>query len=179
MSADRSRSLVNHAQAKWSPTMNSVLRTTLLVILVLGSANAARADDSAADFMQAWAKAWPTSDADKIMTFYDTANETTAIESLGHIRRGPAEIREMYRGAFDELVFDRVTLTPITQGQHGSVAWSTNHYKADIRLKSDNSKYVLEVRGSFVMKKADGSWKIALEHFSTIPDVPRVRPAAK
>jgi ketosteroid isomerase-like protein len=172
-------SLADHALAKWSPAVNSALLTALLPILVLGSVNAARADDSPANFMRTWAEAWQTSDVDKVMTFYDAAEETTAIESLGHIRRGPAEIRKMYRGAFDELIFDRVRLTPITEGQHGSVAWGTYHYKADIRLKSDNTRYVLEVRGSFVMKKQDGSWKISLEHFSTIPDVPRVRPATE
>jgi len=157
--------------------MNLTLFSSLLAILALGPANWAGADDSLAKSMEAWAEAFQTSDVDKIMTLYDTAKETTAIESLGHIRRGPAEIRKMYRGAFDELIFDRVTLTPITQGQHGTVAWGSYHYRADMRLKSDNSKYVLEVRGSFVMKKKNGSWKITLEHFSTIPDVPRIRPA--
>lgn len=159
--------------------MNSTLPSTLLAILVLGSANAASADDSPAKFMGTWAKALQTSDVDKIMTFYDTAKETIAIESLGHVRHGPVEIRKMYRGAFDELVFDRVTLTPITRGQHGSVAWGSYHCVVDMRLKSDHTKYVLEVRGSFVMKKKNGSWRITLEHFSTIPDVPRVRPAVE
>lgn len=159
------------------PTMNFALPTTLFAIVLLGTPNATNADDSPATFLQTWAETWKTSDVDKMMAFYDTAKETMAIESLGHIRRGPAEIRKMYRGAFDELIFDDVTVTPITRGQHDSVAWATCRYVAQMRVKSDNSKYVLEVRGSFVMKKDNGSWKITLEHFSTIPDVPRVRQA--
>ena len=151
----------------------------LIAAFVLAASHATAADDSKSskNFLQDWAKSWQTSDVDKTMTFYDSANETMAIESLGHIRRGPAEIRKMYQGAFDELIFDRVTLTPITQGQHGSVAWTTCRCKAEMRLKSDNTKYVLEVRGSFVMKKEKDAWKITLEYFSTIPDIPRVRPA--
>ncbi|MCA9235357.1 MAG: nuclear transport factor 2 family protein [Planctomycetales bacterium] len=128
--------------------------------------------------MQTWADAWESSDVDKMMTLYAPGKETIAIESMGHLRRGPAEIRKMYQGAFDELIFDRVTLTPIAQSQHDSIAWAAYRYKAEIRLKSDNAKYVIEVQGTFVLKKEDDSWKIAMEHFSTIPDIPRVRPAA-
>ena len=144
-----------------------------MAILILAT-NQTNADDSPspARFLQTWAAAWQTSDVDKMMAFYESAKETTAIESLGHIRKGPTQIRKMYQGAFDELIFDRVTLTPITQGQHDSVAWATCRYKADIRLKSDNTKYVLEVRGTFVMKKERDAWKITLEHFATIPDIP-------
>jgi ketosteroid isomerase-like protein len=148
----------------------------LIGAFIVASANAAGADDSsAASFLQSWANAWRTSDIDKMMAFYDSAKETTAIESLGHVRKGPSEIRKMYQSAFDEVVFDRVTLTPVVEAQHGSTAWATCRYKAQTRLKSDDSKHVLEVRGSFVMKKDKNGWKITLEHFSTIPDVPRVR----
>ena len=161
--------------------MNFPKRLALVAAFALAASHATAADDSQSskNFLQKWAKSWQTSDADKMMSFYDSAKETVAVESLGHIRKGPAEIRKMYQGAFDELIFDRVSLTPITQGQHGSVAWATCRYKAEIRLKSDNTKYVLEVRGSFLMKQEKETWKITLEHFSTIPDIPRVRPAEK
>ena len=152
-------------------------RMAVAAILILGASDMAVADDSPASFLESWAAAWRSSDVDKMMSFYDTAKETTAIESLGHIRKGPAEIRKMYQGAFDEVVFERVTLTPLVHGQQSTVAWASCRYRAETRLNADNSKYVLEVRGTFVMKRVAGSWKITLEHFSTIPDVPRVRPA--
>jgi uncharacterized protein (TIGR02246 family) len=154
-----------------------LLMSPLFAIALLGTPQGASANDSSSTFLQAWTQAWTTSDVEKMMAFYDTAKDTTAIESLGHVRRGPAEIRKMYRGAFEELIFDDVAITAITQGQNDSVAWATYRYKAQLRLKSDKSKYVLEVLGTFVMKQDNGSWKITLEHFSTIPDVPRVRPA--
>jgi uncharacterized protein (TIGR02246 family) len=149
--------------------------------LMLVGASGACADDSTSPtkLLRNWAAAWRAGDVDKMMTFYDSAKETIAVESLGQIRQGPSEIRKMYEDAFDEVVFDRVTVTPITQGRHGSVAWATCRYKAETRLKSDDSKYVLEVRGSFVLKEEKDTWKITLEHFSTIPDIPRVRPAKK
>lgn len=153
--------------------------TRMACVAALVLATGAHAEDSRSPraFLQAWADAWHDSDVDRMMAFYDTSEETTAIESLGHVRKGPAEIRKMYRGAFDELIFDRVTLTSVTQGRNGDTAWATCRYKADIRLEGADEKFVLEVLGSFVMRKANDSWKITLEHFSTIPDVPRVRPA--
>jgi ketosteroid isomerase-like protein len=156
--------------------MNVTRLTMLFVIVLAGLTNSASAQDSPEAFLTTWAEAWQTSDVDKMMTFYDTAKETTAIESLGRIRRGPDEIREMYDGAFEEVIFDQVTITPIAGGQLDAVAWMTCRYKAESRLRADGSKFILEVLGSFVMKNDNGSWKITLEHFSTIPDVPRVRP---
>ena len=152
---------------------------TLVAAFALVAGDETTADDSPAKFLETWAATWQTSDVDKMLAFYDTADQTLAIESLGHVRKGPAEIRKMYQGAFDELIFDRVTLKPISQGEQASVAWATCTYRAEIRLKEDGSKYILEARGSFVVRRDRNSWKITLEHFSTIPDVPRVRPADK
>ena len=162
-------------------TVRRALAMAVTMPLAFIASGAARADDpaSAAAFLQRWADAWRSSDVDKMMAFYDSAKETTAIESLGQVRKGPDKIREMYREAFDEVVFDRVKLTPVVEAQHGPVAWAACRYKAETRLKSDDSKYVLEVRGSFVMRKHKDGWKITLEHFSTVPDVPRVRRAEK
>ena len=158
--------------------MNRAVQSALAATLLL-AARAPAADDSPSPqhFLQQWATAWQASDVDRMMAFYDTSEQTVAVESRGIVRRGPAQIREMYQGAFDELSFDRVILTPISQGQHGSTAWATCRYKADIRLRSDNSRHVLEVCGSIVMKREKDAWRITLEHFSTIADVPRVRPA--
>lgn len=156
--------------------MNCRRPIAILTALIL-SANAATADESPTEFLQTWAAAWAESDVDRMMALYDSKKETMAIESLGRVRKGPAEIRNMYQVAFDELIFDSVSLRPITQGRHESVAWATCRYRANMRLKSDNTKLILEVLGTFVMKREHDAWKITLEHFSTIPDVPRVRPA--
>ena len=124
------------------------------VAIVLLACSVTSADDSPAKFLENWAATWQACDVDKMLAFYDTSKETTAIESLGHVRTGTSEIGKMYQGAFEELTFDRVTLTPITHGRHGSVAWATYRYRAEIRLREDNSKYILEVRGTFVVRIA-------------------------
>lgn len=126
-------------------------------------------------FLQAWATAWETSDIDKMMSFYDPGKETTAIESLGYVRKGTNAIRKMYKGAFEGLAFKRTNLTFVAHGQRGMVAWATCIFKADLLGIPDHAKLLLEVRGTFVMKKTKKGWKITLEHFSTIPNVPRIR----
>ena len=103
-----------------------------------------------------------------MMTFYDSNKTTLAIESLGHVRNGPTQIREMYKNAFDELAFNRVTLAPIYEKRDGAVAWATCNYKAEVRIKNDKTEYILETRGAFVIKKTKNGWKIQMEHFSTI-----------
>lgn len=155
------------------------MRLTVLCVTALISVSTARADEPPAThrLLEQWSAAWTEGDVAKMMTFYDSSKDTTAIESLGTIRKGPDEIRAMYQEAFEELTFDRVTLTPVVQGGGESAAWGTYRYVADVRLKSNGSKYVLEVLGTFVMRKADDTWRISLEHFSTLPDVPRARAA--
>jgi ketosteroid isomerase-like protein len=153
----------------------------LVAGLMLADSVRVRADDTLplAKFLQSWAAAWQSSDVDKMMDFYESSKDTIAIESLGHVRKGPTEIRKMYQGAFDELTFDRVSLTPVAQGQHESVAWATCRYKAEIRLRSDNTRFVMEVMGTFIARREGSTWKITAEHFSTLPDTPRVRRAAE
>ena len=148
------------------------------IMLVAGQDANAGESQSAEHFLHQWARAWEESDIDRMMDFYDTSEKTLAVESRGILRRGPAEIREMYEDAFGELIFDRVRLVMITKGQHDSVAWATCRYIADARLKSDGSRHVFDVHGSFVMKRQGDSWKITLEHFSPIANIPRVRPGA-
>ncbi len=103
--------------------MNQALRMMLCAIALLGTASYAAAQDSPTEFLQAWADAWQESDTDKMMSFYDNAPKTTAIESLGVIRRGLDGIRDMYVRAFDEVHFDDVTLTPIAESETDSMAW--------------------------------------------------------
>jgi ketosteroid isomerase-like protein len=59
--------------------------------------------------------------------------------------------------------------------QSGDIAWATCRLKAETVVHADKSPWTLEVRCSFVLKREKDDWKIALEHFSPIEDVPRVQ----
>jgi len=167
--------------------MRGLLMATVVVTMLLEVRSTSGSDGGKQEkeefpprqFLDQWAAAWKTGDADKMMAFYDQAKQTTAVESLGRIRRGPGQIRKMYDVAFDELEFDRVTLTPVVQQHLGDAAWGTYRYRAEMRLKSDERPLVMEVLGTFVLTKRKSGWKIAMEHFSTISGVPRVSPAKK
>ncbi len=158
--------------------MKFVNPLVIAVVLCLSGVDVSAAEQTVSErLLQKWAATWKTSNVDQMMQFYDEGNDTVAIESLGHVRQGSKEIRNMYEGAFDELRFDRVTLTFIAQGHQGTVAWATCRYRAEIRLKATQAKFVLQSRGTFILRKDGETWKIATEHFSTIPRVPRVQPA--
>lgn len=134
------------------------------------------APDLSKSLLQDWAKAWESGEVGKMMGFYIDSPDLVAIESLGNVRRGTAGVRAMYRDAFDELRFEKVTLTPETSARQGDLAWAVVRFRAEVRLKTDGGRYVLESRGSFVMKQDEQGWKIVMEHFSTVPDTPRVQP---
>ncbi|WP_166821425.1 YybH family protein [Thalassoroseus pseudoceratinae] len=153
-------------------------RCFVFTVLLVGSvADINAAEPTVAEtFLRQWAAAWKTSNVDRMMQFYDDGPETLAIESLGHVRQGPEQIRKMFEGAFEELVFDRVSVTILTQKRQDSVAWATFRYRANVRLKETQMKFVLQSRGTFILRNDGKTWKIATEHFSTIPDVPRVQP---
>ena len=153
-------------------------RSLVFAVLVAGAVvdiNAAE-PTIAETFLLKWAAAWKTSNVDHMMQFYDEGPETLAIESLGHVRQGPEHIRKMFEGAFEELVFDRVSVTILSQKHQDSVVWATCRYRANVRLKETQMKFVLQSRGTFILRNDGKTWKIATEHFSTIPDVPRVQP---
>ena len=92
----------------------------------------------------------------------------------------------MYPGTFDPItlghedlvrracrLFDKVVLEDLVVRQQGQVAWAICRFKADTTRRSDQSRWRLEIRTSFVLKQSDHGWKIVLEHSSPIAGVER------
>lgn len=131
---------------------------------------------SAEETLHRWAKTFKTSRVADMAAFYEDSNEVTAWESTGKARKGTAAIRKMYGEAFDEVVFERVSIDSVEARHNGTVAWVTCRFKADTVLRADGSRWAMEVRASFVLQKGKDGWKIAFEHFSPIDGVPRVQP---
>ena len=127
------------------------------------------------EFLQQWAKSQLDAELDATAAFYENSDEVVAIQSTGKVRKGIAEIREEYQAAFDEVVFQEVSLGSLSVRQRGDVAWATCELKSDTLLKSDETQWVLHVRSSFVLQRSEDTWKIVLEHFSPIAGIPRVQ----
>jgi len=149
--------------------MRYVTRCLCLCLLACSSLCAA-ADDaqSAKEFLLRWAEALTIGDLDMTVAMYEDSDDVVAIESRGTVREGIEQIRAMYEGAFKEVVFEKVTLDPLKVRASGGVAWAHCRLKASSRVKNDGARWVLEIRGSFVLKRCEDSWEIALEHFAPL-----------
>ena len=110
-----------------------------------------------------------------MVAFYEDSMEVAAWESTGRTRQGAREIREMYLEAFAEVVFESVKLGSLEVRQSDDIAWAKCRFLAETVRRADNSKWVLEIRSSFVLKREGEMWKIAFEHFSPIAGVPRAK----
>ncbi|MHC4560894.1 MAG: YybH family protein [Planctomycetota bacterium] len=127
-------------------------------------------------FLREWVSGLSKGSVDDMTAFYEDSKETLAIQSTGRIRKGTAEIRKEYQSAFEEVVFERVTLGDLTVRQNRDIAWATCRFKALTSHKVKNTKWTLEVYTSFVLRRSSKTWKIVLEQSTPIAGVPRVSP---
>ncbi|NQV36272.1 MAG: TIM barrel protein [Phycisphaeraceae bacterium] len=131
---------------------------------------------TAESFLQAWASGFGKGSVDDMTAFYEDSKDTFVIQSTGRARKGTADIRKEYQSAFEEVVFERVTLGDLTVRQQGDMAWATCRFKALTSHRVTHTKWTLEVYTSFVLKRFDNTWKIVLEQSTPIAGVPRVSP---
>jgi ketosteroid isomerase-like protein len=126
--------------------------------------------------LRAWASVLCKGSLADVVGFYDDSEDTLAIQSTGRVQKGITEIRKEYESAFEEVVFERVTLADLTVRQDGDAAWATCRFTARTSRRADKTKWTVEVYTSFVLKRSGKTWRIVLEQSTPIADVPRVRP---
>ncbi len=154
----------------------SIMGVLLAGYGLLGSASVEQHGTTPEGFLREWASGLSEGSVDDMTAFYEDSKDTLAIQSSGHMRKGTAEIRKEYQSAFEEVVFERVTLGDLTVRQNRDVAWATCRFKALTLHKVKNTKWTLEVYTSFVLKRSGKTWKIVLEQSTPIAGVPRVSP---
>lgn len=122
-----------------------------------------------------WCEALESADLSSIVECYEVSDSAKIVMSNGSVFTGINEIETSFELATQEVTFDKVELKDATYNQHGDVAWITGRLFANMTLKADDSKLILEIYSSFVLKRKGDEWKIALDHSTPIKDVPRVR----
>ena len=158
----------------------SMVRATTCFCLLLalpGTADTGEQPPSTPrEALESWAEAWKSGNVEKLLPFYEDSKDVVAVASSGHLHKGLAEVRKMYEAAFREANWERVTLEGLEIRRDGNTAFGICRFKADFAPKAGKAKLVFTAQGSFVLRKHESSWKIALEHYSPIADVPRVQP---
>jgi ketosteroid isomerase-like protein len=126
--------------------------------------------------IESWAKAFTAKEPADVLRFYDESEDLLLILSSGHQINGYAAVSEQYHKGFREVAFFESQVTELSAEQQQDVAWVTCRHRAKFRVLADNTKFQLEVRTTFVLKRHKDTWRIVLEHSSPIAEVPRMKP---
>lgn len=123
-----------------------------------------------------WIQALKSGDLEKMVTLYAAGDEVVAVESSGRVRKGGAEVREMYRAAFEELLFHDVDidfLKTYVQDSYGTTYFTL---RAICEIRGNKARLELYVQGTWALRKEKkGGWVIVLEHMSPIFGVDRIK----
>lgn len=125
---------------------------------------------------EGWVSALKSGDLEKMASLYDEGEGVVAVESSGRVRKGAAEIRDMYKAAFEELQFHKVDLD--FERTHVEGKFGTTYFKlrALAEIRGNKAKIELYVQGTWVLRKEKKKgWVITQEHFSPIFGVERVK----
>lgn len=125
--------------------------------------------------LEHWASAWRAGDVKKMLTFYGDSKDVFPIASSGRRYEGAAGVRTMYEEAFGEADWNNVQLRDVKVVRHGDVAWTSCRFQAEMTLKPDGVTLVFTSQGTVVLQRMENGWRIVLEHFSPIADVPRIQ----
>lgn len=153
------------------------MKGLLACVLSLSLASPARGVDesrtSPEEFLKQWAQAWSANEIQRMMSFYEDSEDLVVIASSGAAYKGTDGLRKMYKAAFEEANWNRVMLENLQVREERKIAWATGRFQAN--LQSQGREFRFTSQGTFVLRRGDGGWKIVLEHFSPIADVPRVQ----
>jgi uncharacterized protein (TIGR02246 family) len=148
----------------------------LLLILIQVARSDEPSNVTPNQFLENWANSWANEDVDLMMSFYEDSEDLVAISSSGEFIKGAAAVRKMCKAAFRESNWERALLRDLEIRQDGDTAWATFRFTADFTFPGDPTKMTFASRGSVVLHRVKGEWKIVLEHFSPIKDFPRIQP---
>jgi ketosteroid isomerase-like protein len=111
-----------------------------------------------------------------MLGFYEATDDVQAVVSSGLTFKGKGGIRRMFQTGFSEASWHNVQLPQLTVHQEGNVTWATCRFEAEIRIKPAGDKFRFTSQGIYVLRRTNGVWKIASEHFSPIHGVERLKP---
>jgi ketosteroid isomerase-like protein len=151
--------------------------STLLTIVALAAAVITDASDTSSPrkALLDWADSLESSEVERVLACYEHSDDITIIHSTGEVARGVDAVRNTYEQAFQEVNFEQVLLVGLQVYHDDDMAWATGKVVANTGRHSDGSKWKLEIRTSFVLRRKKNLWRIVLEHSSELPDVPRVK----
>jgi uncharacterized protein (TIGR02246 family) len=144
-----------------------VIGAGLVGVLTLGSAAAARAQDTPQAADAAWMKAMKANDLAAVVALY--APDAVMWFPEAPEARGSEAVRKTYMSYFDAYTVADVALTNVTHQTSGDLDANWGNYMFDLRPKKGGDPVVLKGRFVAVMKKIGGRWLLVADHASATP----------
>jgi len=144
-----------------------VIAAGLVGVLALGSAAAARAQDTPQAADAAWMKAMKANDLSAVVALY--APDAVMWFPEAPEARGTEAIRKTYGGYFDAYTVADVALTNVTHQTSGDLDANWGNYMFDLRPRKGGDPVVLKGRFVAVMKRIGGRWLLVADHASATP----------
>jgi len=144
-----------------------VIAAGLVGVLALGSAAAARAQDTPQAADAAWMKAMKANDLSAVVALY--APDAVMWFPEAPEARGTEAIRKTYGGYFDAYTVADVALTNVTHQTSGDLDANWGNYMFDLRPRKGGDPVVLKGRFVAVMKRIGGKWLLVADHASATP----------
>ena len=136
-----------------------------LVTCALSFAGDAKIEQALRDLDDQWSKAAGAKDVDKTVSFYsDDATVLPPNDATVTTKEGT---RNLWKGFLDSIDSISWKVTRVEAAKSGDIAYSIGTYETTSKSGNDRGKY-LEVW----KKQADGSWKCAVDMFSSDLPVP-------
>jgi len=150
-------------------------KTIFICFIYLNSILVVSAEQSPSDFMKAWVATFNQSDANKILAYYDSSEETDCFVSMGRSFKGYKKISQMYQQDMTALRFYDSTSEAMKHRIVGEAAVVSFIHKFKYVIKETNVHYRIHIRTTVVLKKDKNSWKIISEHSSPIKGIERAK----
>ena len=107
--------------------------------------------------------AFNLADIDKILTYFDT--DLTGFSSTQHMRlASPAELRKTFEYYMAKAPTVDYVISDPQVTVYGDTAILTFYWA--VRMRNGKKRKPIEGRGTHVLSKRNGKWKIVHEHFS-------------
>ena len=144
-----------------------VIGAGLVGVLTLGTAAAARAQDTPQAADAAWMKAMKANDLAAVVSLY--APDAVMWFPDAPEARGSEAVRRTYAGYFDAYTVADAVLTNVTHQTSGDLDANWGNYMFDLRPRKGGDPVILKGRFVAVMKKIGGRWLLVADHASATP----------
>ncbi len=156
---------------RWRHSIFAIIAVTCLP---LGLPAEEKDDESPAAVIKAWATTFNKNSPVQQAAYYDRSEKTEVLVSSGLRHRGFKAVLKAYQTDQEQLKYYDSTAEKISTRILGETALVTFEHRFKIHFLSDDSRWQIHIRTTSVLHRVEDTWKIVLEHSSSIHGIERM-----